>query len=585
MAGLLDLLTGPSTSAGGGMAAGAGLLAPPKQAFLPGLLADPWFKLGLNLMARGGPSKNPHSFGQDLAGAVGDYEAGGDQDMQRQLMALKLKSEQSLSDSDAQMMPMMKALLAQQQQPDAQAPPDDIGAKIAAPGGAPMPMQAPQPPPQLANGPDDLASMVGPIAQKYGIDPRLVQSMIQSESNWNPKAVSNKGARGLMQVMPQTAAGDLGISDPEKLYDPATNLDAGARYFKMMREKFGNDRDALRAYNAGPGNASMSKTLGGDYADTILKRIAQAAPEKAAPAPASAPSATDMASIPQPILQQMKISAAMEAMGTEHPSRAFMAALGKQMAQYNMRESKPSGTWSQPFEAQGPDGKPVLVQSHSGTGEVRPAPGDYKPKVGGGTPPKGLAWGPDDANGQPTLVPIKGGQYDKTNKTLPQGREKRFEDLGGQAAQIRGARSTFKDEYASQGVMGMGGETALLAGRTLGIGADQKAVDWWQGYDRYKNVVRNQLFGSALTPSEQAAFEKADVNANMSAETIKSNLATQEGIINGAIKRRTLAAEKEGLNVDAINELTGGYEDSAGAAPGAKAPKIIKYDAQGNRIP
>ena len=86
------------------------------------------------------------------------------------------------------------------------------------------------------------------IAQEVGIDPDLFVRMIQRESNFDPTAVSPKGAIGLGQIMPGTA-GDLGI-DPK---DPIQNLTGAARYFKQQLDAFGNPMLALAAYNAGPG--------------------------------------------------------------------------------------------------------------------------------------------------------------------------------------------------------------------------------------------------------------------------------------------------------------------------------------------
>jgi hypothetical protein len=62
-----------------------GLLSPPAQqgGFLPGLLKDDWFRLGMNLLEQGGPSSKPHSFGQDLSRAMGSMQEGDDADMQR----------------------------------------------------------------------------------------------------------------------------------------------------------------------------------------------------------------------------------------------------------------------------------------------------------------------------------------------------------------------------------------------------------------------------------------------------------------------------------------------------------------------
>jgi hypothetical protein len=86
------------------------------------------------------------------------------------------------------------------------------------------------------------------IAREIGIDPDLFVRMIQRESNFDPAAVSPKGAIGLGQIMPGTA-GDLGI-DPK---DPIQNLTGAARYFKQQLDAFGNPMLALAAYNAGPG--------------------------------------------------------------------------------------------------------------------------------------------------------------------------------------------------------------------------------------------------------------------------------------------------------------------------------------------
>ena len=85
-------------------------------------------------------------------------------------------------------------------------------------------------------------------ANRHGIPEDLFLRLVQQESGWNPGAVSHKGATGLAQLMPGTAR-KLGVD----INDPRQNLEGGARYLKMMYDKFGSWRLALAAYNAGPG--------------------------------------------------------------------------------------------------------------------------------------------------------------------------------------------------------------------------------------------------------------------------------------------------------------------------------------------
>jgi soluble lytic murein transglycosylase-like protein len=101
------------------------------------------------------------------------------------------------------------------------------------------------------------AELISAAAQTHGVDPILVQALIQVESNYQPRARSHKGAMGLMQLMPATAR-EYRVRNA---YDPKANVDAGVRKLKSLIDKYGVFDLALAAYNAGEGAVERFKGI------------------------------------------------------------------------------------------------------------------------------------------------------------------------------------------------------------------------------------------------------------------------------------------------------------------------------------
>jgi soluble lytic murein transglycosylase-like protein len=96
---------------------------------------------------------------------------------------------------------------------------------------------------------EEILYVASVYAQLYGISPALVLAVIRAESNFNANAVSSKGAKGLMQLMPDTAAG-VGVTNP---FDPIQNIAGGSVYLaQQLRTFWGKVSLAVAAYNAGP---------------------------------------------------------------------------------------------------------------------------------------------------------------------------------------------------------------------------------------------------------------------------------------------------------------------------------------------
>jgi hypothetical protein len=112
------------------------------------------------------------------------------------------------------------------------------------------------------------------IGKRYDVDPSLIKAIIHTESDFNHRAVSSRGAQGLMQLMPDTAR-ELRVANP---FNPKENIDGGTRYFRGLMDSFNGDLIlSLAAYNAGPG---LVRRTGGvprisetrRYVNKVLKR-------------------------------------------------------------------------------------------------------------------------------------------------------------------------------------------------------------------------------------------------------------------------------------------------------------------------
>jgi Transglycosylase SLT domain len=189
------------------------------------------------------------------------------------------------------------------------------------------------PPAPRVTGP--FAKLIHGAAQKHGVDESLIQRVLAAESNFNPRAVSRKGALGLMQLLPETAA----RYSVANVFDPEQNIDAGTRYLRDLLELYrGNLPLALAAYNAGP---DMVERYGGippfpeteTYVQRITRELAQTKGQgKEGPTKAAQSGARNRAPAAQKLQEKTKSPDATSARATGPTVRGAVTGAGSAAA-------------------------------------------------------------------------------------------------------------------------------------------------------------------------------------------------------------------------------------------------------------
>jgi soluble lytic murein transglycosylase-like protein len=164
--------------------------------------------------------------------------------------------------------------------------------------------------------PAALRSLVNTISANYGVDPGLVRAVIKTESNFNRWAVSNKGALGLMQLIPETGR-RFGVRD---FFDPQQNVDGGVRYLRFLLEKFHGNLDlSLAAYNAGE---NLVERLGQippiPETTNYVRKVRAIYKKKSSPVVTPVVAAAAMVAVIEPAAQTPRIYRIVDERGVTH---------------------------------------------------------------------------------------------------------------------------------------------------------------------------------------------------------------------------------------------------------------------------
>lgn len=179
------------------------------------------------------------------------------------------------------------------------------------------------------------------------------------------------------------------------------------------------------------------------------------------------------------------------------------------------------------------------------------------------------------------IRPIPGGPQDPDyieraakGKTKPRqmsvGDISKLSEEGGKFQSVTRFADTFEDDFGGR-PLGMGTARNWVASNLPSEVTDpsaQRGATWWQDYNKYRSVVRNELYGSALTAPERRDFERADINPGMTPKQIKANLKIQKGLTQKAVERKATALVNEGYSGETVRRAFGLDQDAGGQSGG-----------------
>ncbi len=366
-------------------------------------------------------------------------------------------------------------------------------------------------------------SRVLELAQAYGLPPDLFEKQIMAESSGNPRAVSPKGAMGMGQLMPATAK-MYNVTDP---FDPDQNLRASANYMAdLVKQYNGNYSAALAHYNGGT-RAGRAVAAGGEapYEETrnYLNKIQGGKMNTNFPGYQQQQLLNPLdTTVKKSMLPNAQEYAAMNAEKVDRLPLAMAAMLSG-----DRRISALGGAlFKDGNAAQGPD-KLSAYMSLNPDGSIL--------QVGN----------PDSV----LIAQMKADAAKAKGRPLPFSATQSMSKQASSVDVLGGLANNFQDKFAGVTPFGTLGEVENWAASRFPKLGMQEQGQWWKQYADQTNIVRNELFGSALTATEKAAFDKANIDPGMSPSEIRTRLRDQQAAAAAAYNKLLDAASGGGFDV------------------------------------